>query len=33
MERELQKMEPKNGFRGVKLGGPLFIDVKFIAIG
>ena len=28
MEKELQKMDPKNGFRGIKLGGrePLFID-------
>ena len=29
MEKELQKMDPKNGFRAIKLGGggsPLFID-------
>ena len=28
MEKELQKMDPKNGFRDIKLrrGGPLFID-------
>ena len=28
MEKELQKMDPKNGLRDIKLGeeGPLFID-------
>ena len=28
MEKELQKIDPKNGFRDIKLGGggPLFID-------
>ena len=26
MERELQKIKLKNEFRGVKVGGPLFID-------
>ena len=29
IERELQKMDPKNGFRDIKLGeggGPFFID-------
>ena len=28
MEKELQKMEPNNGLRDIKLGGkdPLFID-------
>ena len=29
IERELQKMDPKNRFRAIKLvgGGPLFIDI------